>query len=181
MRPLAVSRRRLLGGAAGMGVAFFGRAQAAGAALAGRKLVVVVCRGGMDGLAVSPPVGAPDYAALRGAIAFAPEEVLPLNGDFGLHPSLVGFRALATRGQARIVPALASPDRARSHFEAQDVLESGASSAYGAETGWLNRTLQALNPGRTAQRPPLSCVDPPSPGPGPRVERPRPVPACQAC
>jgi uncharacterized protein (DUF1501 family) len=151
MSSIEVSRRTLFGGMAGMGIAFLGRAEAAGASLAGRKLVIVICRGGMDGLAVSPPLGSPDYAALRGAIAFAPEEVLALDGEFGLHPSLTGFRALVSNGQARILPAVASPDRARSHFEAQDVLESGALTAYGAETGWLNRTLQALTPGRVVE------------------------------
>ena len=82
MSSIEVSRRALLGGMAGMGIAFLGRAEAAGASLAGRKLVIVICRGGMDGLAVSPPLGSPDYAALRGAIAFAPEEVLALDGEF---------------------------------------------------------------------------------------------------
>jgi uncharacterized protein (DUF1501 family) len=150
-----LNRRALLGlGASlGIGVTFLG-SQAFAAAegdLARKKLVVVICRGGMDGLSVSPPVGDANYAALRGSIAMKPEDVLKLDGTFGLHPELSAVHALATKGQARIAPAIASPDRARSHFEAQDVLETGASGVYGADTGWLNRTLEALTPVRKVQ------------------------------
>jgi len=150
-----LNRRSLLGlGASlGVGVTFLG-GQAFAASegdLARKKLVVVVCRGGMDGLSVSPPVGDPDYAALRGAIAMKPEDVLKLDATFGLHPELSSVHALAMKGQARIAPAIASPDRARSHFEAQDVLETGAAGVYGADTGWLNRTLEALAPVRKVE------------------------------
>ncbi len=142
--------------AAGLGVSvsFLGRAAyaAVDGDLARRKLVVVICRGGMDGLSVSPPVGDPDYATLRGRIALAPfgqpGGALKLDDTFGLHPALAQVHQLALNGQARIVPAVATPDRARSHFEAQDVLESGGTVAYGAGSGWLNRTLQALAPAR---------------------------------
>jgi uncharacterized protein (DUF1501 family) len=150
-----LNRRSLLGlGASlGIGVTFLG-SQAFAAAesdLARKKLVLVICRGGMDGLSVSPPVGDANYAALRGSIAMKPEDVLKLDGTFGLHPELSAVHALATKGQARIAPAIASPDRARSHFEAQDVLETGASGVYGADTGWLNRTLEALAPVRKVE------------------------------
>lgn len=150
-----LNRRSLLGlGASlGIGVTFLG-GQAFAASegdLARKKLVVIICRGGMDGLSVSPPVGDPNYAALRGSIAMKPEDVLKLDDTFGLHPELSTVHALALKGQARIAPAIASPDRARSHFEAQDVLETGASGVYGAETGWLNRTLEALAPIRPVE------------------------------
>ncbi|PZR32113.1 DUF1501 domain-containing protein [Caulobacter segnis] len=150
-----LNRRSLLGlGASlGIGVTFLG-SQAFAASegdLARNKLVVVICRGGMDGLSVSPPVGDPNYAALRGSIAMKPEAVLKLDETFGLHPELSTVHALARKGQARIAPAIASPDRARSHFEAQDVLETGASGVYGADTGWLNRTLAALAPTRKVE------------------------------
>jgi uncharacterized protein (DUF1501 family) len=152
----ALTRRSALAHAAGLGVSvsFLGRAAFADSDrdLARRKLVVVVCRGGMDGLSVSPPVGDPDYANLRGRIALAPfgqpGGALKLDDTFGLHPALASVHQLALAGQARIVPAVATPDRARSHFEAQDVLESGGTVAYGAGSGWLNRTLQALAPAR---------------------------------
>ncbi len=147
-----LNRRSLLGlGASlGIGVTFLGTQAFAASEgdLAKKKLVVVICRGGMDGLSVSPPVGDPNYAALRGSIAMKPEDVLNLDATFGLHPELSTVHALALKGEARIAPAIASPDRARSHFEAQDVLETGASGVYGADTGWLNRTLEALAPVR---------------------------------
>ena len=149
-------RRSVLAAAAGLGVSvsFLGRAAyaASDGAQAARKLVVIVCRGGMDGLSVSPPVGDPDYAALRGRIAIAPfgqpGGALKLDDTFGLHPALASVHRLALDGQVRICPAVATPDRARSHFEAQDVLESGGTAAYGAGSGWLNRTLQALAPAK---------------------------------
>ncbi|PXA89593.1 hypothetical protein DMC25_04275 [Caulobacter sp. D4A] len=143
------SRRSFLAAAASLGVAVSFVGRQAHAATGAKKLIVVVCRGGMDGMSVAPPVGDPDYAALRGAIAIKPEEVLKLDGTFGLHPSLTAVHALALKGQARIAPAIATPDRARSHFEAQDVLETGEAKVYGADSGWLNRTLQVMGPGRT--------------------------------
>jgi uncharacterized protein (DUF1501 family) len=155
----ALTRRSALATAAGLGVSvsFLGRAAFADSDrdLARRKLVVVICRGGMDGLSVSPPVGDPAYADLRGRIAIAPfgqpGGALKLDDTFGLHPALASVHRLALAGQARICPAVATADRARSHFEAQDVLESGGTVAYGAGSGWLNRTLQALAPARKVE------------------------------
>ncbi|MBI1405193.1 MAG: DUF1501 domain-containing protein [Caulobacter sp.] len=148
-----LSRRGLLGaaGAAGLSISFMGRSAFAAGDLAGRKLVVIVCRGGMDGLSVSPPVGDPDYAGLRRGIAIPGDAALKLDATFGLHPALAGTHAMALKGQARIVPAMASPDRARSHFEAQDVLETGAAGVYSTDSGWLNRAVQAMSPGRRVE------------------------------
>ena len=153
-RPLDLTRRSALTAAAGIGVSvtFLGRQAFAevGGSLAKRKLVVIVCRGAMDGLSVSPPVGDSNYHALRGEIAIAgfdqPGGALKLDDTFGLHPKLATVHALAMKGQARIAPAVATPDRARSHFEAQDVLESGSSVVYGASSGWLNRAMEAMGP-----------------------------------
>lgn len=155
MTAQVMNRRSLLGLGVSLGISvnFFG-SQAFAASegdLAKKKLVVVICRGGMDGLSVSPPVGDANYAALRGSIALKPDQVLKLDETFGLHPALKTVHALAQQGQARIAPAIASPDRARSHFEAQDVLETGAAHVYGTETGWLNRTLEALAPARKVE------------------------------
>ncbi|KSB91039.1 hypothetical protein AS593_15675 [Caulobacter vibrioides] len=143
------SRRSFLAAAASLGVSVSFVGRQAHAADGAKKLVVVVCRGGMDGLSVAPPIGDPGYAALRGAIAVRPEEALRLDDTFALHPSLTTVHALAKQGQARIAPAIATPDRARSHFEAQDVLETGEAKVYGADSGWLNRTLEVMGPGRT--------------------------------
>lgn len=149
------NRRSFLSLAAGLGisVSFMGRQAFAASEgdLAQRKMVVVICRGGMDGLSVAPPVGDPAYAALRGGIALKPDQVLKLDGVFGLHPELASVHRLALKGQARIAPAIASPDRARSHFEAQDVLETGEAKVYGSDTGWLNRALEAMAPGRKVE------------------------------
>ena len=147
------TRRGLLAGAAGFGLALelIGvPAMAADADLAKRKVIVVICRGGMDGLSVAPPIGDPDYAVLRGALALN-ATALPLDGTFGLHPALASVQALAQAGEARIVPAVASPDRARSHFEAQDVLETGAAGVYSASSGWLNRAVEALSAHRKVE------------------------------
>ncbi|PVM82600.1 DUF1501 domain-containing protein [Caulobacter endophyticus] len=148
-RSPAPSRRSFIAAAASLGVAVSFVGHQARAADGAKKLVVVVCRGGMDGLSVAPPIGDPGYAALRGAIAVKPEEALKLDDTFALHPSLTTVHALARQGQARIAPAIATPDRARSHFEAQDVLETGEAKVYGADSGWLNRTLEVMGPART--------------------------------
>ncbi len=153
---LALTRRAALTAAAasGLTVTFLGRTAYAAVDrdLAKRKLVVFICRGAMDGLSVSPPIGDPNYFPLRGEIAIpgygGPDGALKLDDTFGLHPKLTAIHALAIKGQARIAPAVATPDRARSHFEAQDVLESGAGVVFGAGSGWLNRAMEAIAPSR---------------------------------
>ena len=130
-------------GLAGLSLTLLARVADA-AVPAGKKFVVIICRGGMDGLSVAPPVGDGDYAALRGALALG-DEALKLDGTFALNPALPTIHALAKAGEARIAPAVATPDRARSHFEAQDVLETGAPGVYATTSGWLNRTVQAMS------------------------------------
>lgn len=110
---------------------------------ASRRFVVILCRGGMDGLSVAPPVGDPDYEDLRRSLALG-DKALKLDATFALHPSLAAIHRLALAGQARIAPAVATPDRARSHFEAQDVLETGAPGVYATTSGWLNRAVSAM-------------------------------------
>jgi uncharacterized protein (DUF1501 family) len=142
-----MNRRALLGGMAGVSVTFAGRA--AWASESGRrKLVVIIARGGLDGLSVSPPYGDPNYAALRGSIAIPPPGAdggaLKLDETFGLHPALPQLYAMTQAGEARIAPAVAIPDRIRSHFEAQDMLENGTATVYATSTGWLNRALSVM-------------------------------------
>jgi uncharacterized protein (DUF1501 family) len=129
--------------AAGLALPFLARVADA-AIPANRKFVVIVCRGGLDGLSVAAPVGDPDYRILRGGLALG-DTALKLDGTFALHPALTTIHALAQAGQARIAPAVATPDRARSHFEAQDVLETGAAAVYATASGWLNRAIQAMS------------------------------------
>jgi len=148
------TRRHALAAAAGFGVSLSFLARQAFAAseggLARRKLVFVICRGGMDGLSVSPPIGDSAYADLRQSIAIT-DKALKLDGGFALHPALGATHALAQAGEARIVPAVATPDRARSHFEAQDVLESGGTVVYGTSSGWLNRAVGSLSKQRKVE------------------------------
>lgn len=141
------SRRGLLATAAGFGLSLqllAVPAMAADSALNRRKMIVVICRGGMDGLSVAPPIGDSEYRGLRGGLALN-EGALPLDGTFALHPQLTAIHAMAKAGEARIVPAVATPDRARSHFEAQDVLETGAAGVYSTTSGWLNRAVETLS------------------------------------
>lgn len=147
MTQFTPSRRGVLAAAGAFGLSLQFLASQSFAAPAGglerKKFIFVICRGGMDGLTVSPPVGDPDYQGLRGQIALK-DEALRLDGTFALHPALAATYALARAGEARIVPAVATPDRARSHFEAQDVLETGAAAVYAESSGWLNRTVESL-------------------------------------
>jgi uncharacterized protein (DUF1501 family) len=145
--PLSLSRRGVLATAAGFGLSLqliAVPALAADGDLNKRKVIVIVCRGGMDGLSVAPPVGDSEYRALRGGLALT-DTALPVDATFALHPQLTAVHALAKTGEARIVPAIATPDRARSHFEAQDVLETGAAGVYTTTSGWLNRAVETIS------------------------------------
>lgn len=112
------------------------------------RFVLVVLRGAVDGLAVAAPYGDGNYADVRGELALpAPgssEGALKLDGLFGLHPALASVYDAYQDGDAAIVHAVASPYRARSHFDGQDLLESGASAVGATRDGWLNRALTPL-------------------------------------
>ena len=112
------------------------------AATAGRRLVVIFQRGAADGLNVVVPYRERNYYDLRPGIAIAQNQVLDLDGFFGLHPSLAPFKPLYDQGHLAIVHAAGSPDMSRSHFDAQDFMESGTPGFKGTEDGWLNRALQ---------------------------------------
>jgi uncharacterized protein (DUF1501 family) len=113
-----------------------------------RRFVFVILRGALDGLAAVPPVGDPDYTRLRGALAIgAPgqkEGALPLDGTFALHPSLTFLHDCWQEKAMCVVHAVATPYRERSHFDAQDLLESGMTRPHAATSGWLNRALAQL-------------------------------------
>lgn len=108
------------------------------------RFVLVILRGGMDGLGAVPAIGDPGYAAARGELAADPATVLRLSGDFALSPALGGWDALYRSGELAVVHAVASAYRERSHFDAQDLLEGGAAVPHGSDSGWLNRALAAL-------------------------------------
>ncbi len=112
------------------------------------RFLVIVLRGALDGLAAVAPVGDPDWMRLRGndALLLSGENAaLPLDNLFALNPAMPNFHRMYKAGQAAVVHAVASPYRERSHFDGQDVLESGLTKP-GGDTGWLNRALTSLQP-----------------------------------
>jgi uncharacterized protein (DUF1501 family) len=143
-----ITRRRLLLG---------GAALAASAALpevlfaytgGSARLVVVILRGALDGLAAVPPYADPAYAELHRELAIAApgaaDGALALDGTFGLHPSLKFLHERFLGGELVVFNAVASPYRDRSHFDGQNVLENGLAKPLGSADGWLNRALAAL-------------------------------------
>src|ERR1700733_3847169 len=121
------------------------------------RLVVVILRGALDGLAAVPPYGDPDYATLHRELAIAApgsaDGALALNSIFGLHPALSFLHERFAAGELIVFNAVASPYRDRSHFDGQNVLENGLAKPVGSADGWLNRALAALPAsGRAADR-----------------------------
>jgi uncharacterized protein (DUF1501 family) len=108
-----------------------------------RRLVVVFQRGAVDGLNVVVPYREKNYYSMRPTIAIPEKEVVDLDGFFGLHPSLSPFKLLYDAGHLAVVHAVGSPDMTRSHFDAQDYMESGTPGNKNTSDGWLNRALQA--------------------------------------
>jgi uncharacterized protein (DUF1501 family) len=113
------------------------------AASPGRRLVVIFQRGAVDGLNVVVPYRERNYYAMRPTIGIPENQVLDLDGFFGLHPSLEAYKPLYDQGHLAVVHATGSPDMSRSHFDAQDYMESGTPGVKSTQDGWLNRTLQA--------------------------------------
>src|ERR1022692_2569903 len=155
------SRRAFIknGGLALMGFSalppFLTRAVAAGPSTnGGRKILVVLFqRGAADGLNIVVPYAEKNYYAMRPTLAIpAPHALgegdastmaLDLDGFFGLHPALAPLQSMFKKQQLAIVHAAGSPDTTRSHFDAQDYMESGTPGVKNTSDGWLNRTLQS--------------------------------------
>jgi uncharacterized protein (DUF1501 family) len=146
--PFSIDRRRFLLSAG---------AWAAGAALpqvlfahtgGSARLVVVILRGALDGLAAVPPCADPHYAELHRELAIAApglaDGALALDGTFALHPSFSFLHERYLAGELLVFHAVASPYRDRSHFDGQNVLENGLVAPLGTADGWLNRALAAL-------------------------------------
>jgi uncharacterized protein (DUF1501 family) len=150
-RHVPTRREMILGSGALFAWAFVpGRARAEGR---DPRLLTIVLRGGVDGLAVVAPVGDPDWSKLRGDKALAldgPTPALSLDGFFALNPAMPNLHRLYQSGQAIFVHAVATPYRERSHFDGQDVLEGGYVKPGTVDTGWLNRALAALETGGPA-------------------------------
>jgi uncharacterized protein (DUF1501 family) len=148
--------RRVFLASAGTFVAWAAMPKMASAATRDPRLVAIILRGAMDGLAVVPPVGDPDYAGLRGDLAIGTaglEPTLPLGTFFGLNQAMPKFHDSYTAGEALVVHAAATAYRDRSHFDGQDVLESGMAGPHASDSGWLNRVAAAMPAGDRARGP----------------------------
>lgn len=108
------------------------------------RLVFVLLRGGVDGMAAVVPVGDPGYRSLRGQLALEADAVTMLDADFGLAPGLAPLKAFWDRDELVALHAMAIPYRTRSHFDGQAVLETGLDRPEGSSDGWLNRLLQVM-------------------------------------
>ncbi len=142
-----INRRSLLARGALIGGFALTPQLALAAAGTDQRLVFIILRGAMDGLAAIPPIGDARLSQLRGGLAQPPEQfgaMLKLTSDFAAHPALKGFASLFAAGEAGVVHAIASPYRERSHFDAQNILETGGNAAYALKDGWLNRLLPLL-------------------------------------
>jgi uncharacterized protein (DUF1501 family) len=143
-------RRQVLRSAVAAGIAcsggvFASRVSFAGTDAGQRRFVFVLLRGALDGLAAVPPVGDPQYARLRGELDLSGAANLHRLDDlFALHPALPFMAELWQQRQLAVLHAVATPYRERSHFDAQDVLESGAVRPHDSLSGWLNRALAAM-------------------------------------
>jgi uncharacterized protein (DUF1501 family) len=109
-----------------------------------KRFVVIFQRGAADGLNIVVPHGESQYYAMRPSINIPRKSVLDLDGFFGLHPSLASFQPLWQQRHLAIVHAAGSPDVTRSHFDAQDFMETGTPGIKSTEDGWLNRSLRNL-------------------------------------
>jgi uncharacterized protein (DUF1501 family) len=153
---MEISRRALIKGGAialmGLGTMprFLVRTAAADAGSAGKKILIAIFqRGAVDGLSMVVPHAEPNYYAVRPSIAIprpksgSADAAIDLDGFFGLHPSLKPLVPLWESRKLAIVHACGSPDTTRSHFDAQDYMESGTPGVKSTQDGWLNRALQA--------------------------------------
>ncbi len=118
-----------------------------------KRLVVIFQRGAADGLNIVVPHAEPAYCTMRPTINIPRQQVIDLNGFFGLHPSLAPLKPLWDQRHLAIVHAAGSPDTTRSHFDAQDYMESGTPGMKNTSDGWLNRTIQSeAKPGESPFR-----------------------------
>ncbi len=148
MDTIAMKRRQFLAGAAlATGGALINTRLCFAGTGGDSRLVVVIMRGAVDGMAAVPPYGDPAYARLRGGLAIAApgttDGALRLDNLFGLHPQMTFLHESFAAGELTVFHALATPYRDRSHFDGQDVLESGSVVPHATQTGWLNRALAA--------------------------------------
>ena len=144
MPSYTTSRRHFLQLAASAGATLVAPGLALARAATDRRFVFIIQRGAADGLDTVIPYADPGYARLRGAMAVDTTNAYKLDGTFALHPSMVEIGKLYGAQQALFVQAVASPYRERSHFDGQNVLESGGTLPFQVKDGWLNRLVSML-------------------------------------
>lgn len=140
-------RALLLGGASFAAWAYLPKFAQAETGGRDPRLVVIILRGALDGLATVAPTGDPDYADLHGTLALqldGPRAALPLDAFFAMHPAMPEFTRMYRDKKAAVVHAVATSYRERSHFDGQDVLESGYAGPGRVQSGWLNRAIEVL-------------------------------------
>jgi uncharacterized protein (DUF1501 family) len=141
-------RRFLTLGAVGAGAIFVAPQMLLARAETDRRFVFIIQRGAADGLNIVVPYADPSYAKLRGGLAIDAGTATKLDGSFALHPALTQIGQLYAARQALFVHAVASPYRDRSHFDGQNVLETGGAQPYQLKDGWLNRLVSLLPGGK---------------------------------
>ena len=142
---LLLRRRSFLTSAvAGLAASAFAPRMAFAAAQTEQRFVFVIQRGAADGLHIVPPLGDPEFASLRGTLADSLAGAQRLDAMFGLHPALVRVGQMFDGKQAIAVHAVASAYRDRSHFDGQNILETGGTAAYAEKIGWMNRLAGVL-------------------------------------
>src|SRR5258707_5923959 len=123
-----------------------------------KRLVVIFQRGAADGLNIVVPYGELSYDAMRPTMNSPKKSVLDLDGFFGLHPAMSSFQPLWKQKHLAIVHAAGSPDPTRSHFDAQDFMESGTPGVKVTDDGWLNRALRDLPPDNSPDKPAFRAI-----------------------
>lgn len=142
---MTTRRKFLHGSAAGLVSALAASRAAFATAPTDNRLVLIFLRGGLDGLHALAPFADPDYHKLRPKLALKGEDIISLDGYFGLNRALEPLMPLYRAGELLFVPASSTSYRNRSHFDGQNMLENGSGKPYGARDGWLNRAILGLN------------------------------------
>jgi len=123
-----------------------------------KRMVVIFQRGAADGLNIVVPHAESAYYSMRPTIAIPRGQVVDLDGFFGLHPAMASFKPLWNQGHLAIVHAAGSPDPTRSHFDAQDYMESGTPGLKATEDGWLNRAMRSENATEKEKESPFRAI-----------------------
>jgi uncharacterized protein (DUF1501 family) len=142
--PDKFSRRRFVSLASAGGAVLIAPRLTFASAGTDQRFVFFILRGAADGLEMVIPYADPNYERARGALAVSADKATKLNETFALHPALAQTAAMYAEGEALFVHAVASSFRDRSHFDAQNILETGGKTPYAQRDGWLNRLAAML-------------------------------------